>query len=130
MEIMDREALPTFEKICESVQKSFDFPNGATEDEIKFREIMRVQPLPEDRAADEIHYAVVKAIRREFFARLTRPECVALANILHKHGGAFVICPACPEETTYKYADDLARDWEVEHTGEERIKVPNESFYM
>lgn len=130
MEIMDREALPTFEKICESVQKSFDFPDGATEYEKRFREIMRVPPLSEDRAADEIHFAVVKAIRREFFARLTRSECVALANVLYKHGGEFVICPACPEETTYKYPEDLVRDWEEEHRSEERIKVPDESFYV
>lgn len=130
MEIMGRDALPTFDEICERVQRSFDYPDGASEDDIRFHDLFRLPVLSADCAAVAVHNFVVQAIRREFFARLTRPECVALANILYKHGGAFVICPACQEETTYKYAESLVRDWEEEHRSEEPIKVPDESYYM
>lgn len=130
MEIMDRDALPAFEEICAGVQKEFDFPEGATEEQKKFHELFRLPPMTEERAADAVHFLVIKAIRREYFARLTREECVALANILYKHGGALTICPACPDETTYKYAEDLVRDWEEEHRSETPIKAPDEDFYM
>lgn len=146
MELYDKDALDVFDKICEKVQKAFDFPKRADETEKLLREMLEIPPMTDEEAADNVHFRVLEAIRRKYFADMSREEAVALANILHKHGGALTVCPSfaekicentsywtpapCGLETTYRDPYRIVNEWEESHPGEATIKAPDEDFFM
>lgn len=146
MKLYGSDALDVFDKICERVQKAFDFPEGADETEKLLREMLEIPPMTEEEAADNVHCCVLEAIRRKYFADMSREEAVALANILYKHGGALTVCPSfaekicentscwtpapCGLETTYSDPHRIANEWGESHPGEAPIKAPDEDFFM